>query len=275
MKRWFALILLLAGCQSLAPQSSTLTPTWAFTGPTVAPSPTADFTLLTPGSPDALAPGQSDPTAAALPWEAQLPPVNVGDSVILTLRDGTQLRVVMYENVSLETGQRLPGLLLIGGALDGWGSWPETLRDAGFTVMVADMAGYSSVDAFVDVIRAFSESGTVNPGLIGVIGAGVGADQSLIGCAVERLCDAAVLISPIGRETLANIMADYNPRPLLLVAGRSDLEVYDTILTIERVAEGDVTLVPLESAERGMALVASNPQLIDAIRDWFVAWLKT
>lgn len=273
MKRWLVLILLLAGCQ--APQAPTLTPTWAFTGPTVAPSPTADFDLLTPGSPDALAPGQSDPTAAALPWESQLPPVNVGDGVILTLRDGTQLRAVMYENMSLETGQRLPGLLLVGGTLDGWGSWPETLRDAGFTVMVVDMAGHSNTEAFIDVIRAFSETGTVNPGVIGVIGAGLGADQSLIGCALERLCDAAVLISPVGRNTLANIMADYNPRPLLLVAGRSDLEAYDTILAIERVAEGDATLVPLESTERGMALVTNNPQLIDAIRDWFVEWLKT
>jgi hypothetical protein len=190
----------------------------------------------------------------------------------IALRDNTVLYGVLYENPPGLIEGRLPGVLLIGSHAEGWGEFPAQLRDSGFTVLAVDMGNrLSSVD-FTDVMQAFSELGTTHPGLMAVIGADEGADQALIGCAVELLCDTVVLLSPIGRDTLINIMASYNPRPLLVAASRDDPIAYPSAQALQIVATGEIIGQFPESAGHGVELL-NDPGLVQTIIQWMQRFL--
>lgn len=267
--------LLLAACGALTPVVPTLTPTWEYSAPTMESSPTFVIRPPTDIPPDYANIGQSNPMAAALPWDSDLPPMVVDygghtKTVQIALRDNTILFGTLHEMPSVLPGQaqRLPGVLLIGETPEAWGIFPAQLRDAGFTVLVMDMQDRLSSTDFIDVIQAFAAGGSVHPGLVGVIGASEGADQALIGCAVELLCDAAVLLSPIERDTLANVVAHYNPRPLLLAASRNDAVAYEAARAVQAAATGRVTGLFYERPGRGAALLLAEPELFEAVILW-------
>lgn len=289
MRRVFylTLALLLTACGVVAPEAPTLTPTRALSGPTVEPSPTVLNLMPTSAIFGTTAPGQTIPEARSIPFNAELPPLvttPVGDgdfgvsSVQITLGNGEILVGNLYENppVVLEQGplqQRLPGVLLVGAPLSAWGDAPMQIRDAGYTVLAVNLPGTATTANFVTVMRAFSETRSVNPGLIGVVGAGEGANLALIGCAVERLCDAAALLSPTARATLLNIIVDYNPRPLLVAASQDDTTAYETALALRDAAIGTFSLQEFESAGAGTALLDQQPVLVGTIIQWLGRFL--
>ena len=81
-------------------------------------------------------------------------------------------------------------------------------------------------------------------------------------------CDAAVLVSPIGGDTLLNVIADYNPRPLMLVASQGDSESLAAIQALQSLATGEVLVQSLENPGRGGALVQAQPDLFESIVSW-------
>jgi hypothetical protein len=280
------LAVLLAACGSLDSSPPTLTPTWAFSGPTLEatrPPLEARPTERPLGLLDL--PGQNNPTAAALPADSRMPPRSLGAGVggeevvqIPLTRDDAALTGVLYENptIQLEDRQiasRLPGILILGASDDAWGDFPDRLRAEGFTVLVVNMGFYQTAGDFIDVIDAMSRLGTVDPGSIGVIGAGQGADHALIGCAVEELCDAVVLLSPLVAETLVNVMPDYNPRPIYIAASDDDTSAYDTAQRVAMVAAGEIQLELLSGAGRSTQMLTTTPELADAIAAWLVEHL--
>lgn len=274
----------ISACESLTPEAATLTPTWAYSAPTLEPSPAVVIGPPSERAPnsDYTGPGQTSPTAAALPWDSDLPPIEIASSgnvktVQITLRDSTILVGDLHEHPSIQTEQasttqRLPGVLFLGAPPDLWGIFPAQLRDAGFTVLVMDMQDrYTSAD-FVDVIQAFSEVGSVHPGHIGVVGTEDGADQALIGCAVEYLCDVVALLSPLGRDTLVNMMVQYNPRPLLIAASRGDTVSFEAAQAIQAVVTGPNAGHFLDGTERGTNLL-NDRNLSRSIIEWMRLYL--
>ena len=90
------LLLLLAGCESLA--APTITPTRSLSGPTIAPTDVVRPLLPTELPPGDSIDGLSNPTAAALPRDSSLPPLAIGtvrpgvaQSIQLTVADGVFL----------------------------------------------------------------------------------------------------------------------------------------------------------------------------------------
>ena len=278
------LVVSLAACDSLTPEAATLTPTWAYSAPTLEPSPAVVLGPPSERAPDAdyTGPGQTNPTAAALPWDSDLPPVVVDSSgnvktVQIALRDNTILFGDLHEHPPVQTeqgnlDQRLPGVLFVGATPDEWGIFPSRLRDAGFTVLVMDMQDRLASADLTDVIQAFSAVGSVHPGLIGLIGASEGADQALIGCALEYLCDAVVLLSPLGRDTLVNVMAQYNPRPLLVAASRDDPVSFAAAQALQVVATGPIAVLFPDGAGHGIDML-TDPDLTQAIIQWMQQYL--
>ena len=273
------LILALAACDSLSPEPPTLTPTRALSAPTLQPSPVVFALPPTEIPADFDLPGSNNPIAAALPANSNLPPAAIGtpdgttgfQTIQIPLADGRLLAGNLYENapIQLEQGvmvQRLPGLLIIGAGLDAWGILPAQLRDAGYTVLVMDLDDAVNTKDFSAVLHAFIETNSVYPALIGVIGASRGADRALIGCAVELLCDAAVLLSPIGQNTLSNIIADYNLRPLLVIASSEDAASYNTAGALS--TWGNVTFQAYENAGHGVELLTNQPDIAGVILTW-------
>ncbi len=263
-------LILLAGCADVTPP--TLTPTTALSGPTVAASPVIRPFLPTEIPPDFVASGQNDPTAAAMPSGGDLPPLPVATAipgnprqiVQITMADGALLEGDLYQLGA----ERVPGVLILATDRTTWGDYPARVQAAGFTVLVAGLRDAASTDDFLALLQAFTEAGGVDPARIGVIGAAETADLALLGCAADLLCDTAVLLSPIQRERLLNVMSAYNPRPLLVVASEDDAESFTVAQILQESASGEALFQPFTSAGRGTAMLQNRPDLGDLIVTW-------
>src|SRR5689334_14184391 len=95
------LLLFLSACLPAAPEA---TATRRFTAPTLAPSPTVNIRTSDEIYGDSIRDGQNDPTAAALPRDSALPPLDTGNVseggaliVDLFLSDGTALSAYLYQ----------------------------------------------------------------------------------------------------------------------------------------------------------------------------------
>jgi hypothetical protein len=266
---------LLAACETAAP--ATPTPTREFSAPTLAPSPDP----FSQGPPTDLPPdwegvgGHSDPTAAALPRDAALPPLPVGtpgagsggQPVDITAGDGTLLVGNLYQVVAEADGPRPPGVLLLATDRTSWGGFPARLHAAGYTVLVMELrpgGGAADVRVMLDALA----TGIADPSRIGVVGAAQGADAALLGCADHPLCLTAALLSPLDAQALLAALPRYNPRPLLAAASLEDAEAYAAAQAIHDAATGDRLLQPLEAAGRGTAILLNRPDMADLLLTW-------
>ncbi|MFN8372393.1 MAG: hypothetical protein U0694_05900 [Anaerolineae bacterium] len=249
----------------------TPTPTHVLTGPTLEASATIDplpYPSPIPG--DNYFADYFDPTAAGLPAGAQLPPELIDtpvpnqlfQEIVLTATDGTQLFGDLYQQ-----NLRVPGILLLTRNRLEWDTLPEQLYTTGFTVLAMDIRAGAGLEDFEVMLQALA-SGIADPGRLIVIGGGEGADLALIGCATDGLCDAAALLSPTGGQTLVNLMADFNPRPLLLAASEEDAEAYNTILALQTAATGEVLFQPFQGAGSGAVIVQNRPDMMGLLVGW-------
>jgi len=261
------LALLLTACDGEPPSP---TPTRALSGPTLAASP-APFT----GPPTEAPPdieggiGQNDPTAAALPGGAALPPMVIGtpgsgrQQVEITADDS----VLLYGDLLQNREVRMPGVLLLGTDRTAWGDFPERLYTSGYTVLIMEIrdgAGEADVRVMIEALT----SGMADPGRIAVIGAARGADLALVGCAAVAACDMALLLSPLQEQTLLNAISRYNPRPLLQAVSQEDEESFATAQALDAAATGEKLFQPLENAGRGTAILLNRRDVGDLIIQW-------
>jgi len=260
-------LFLMAACD---PITLTPIPTRALSGPTLAPSPVVRPQLPTNEPFEFNGPGNSNPTAAAVPAGGDLPPLAVGTSVAerqgvqVTTLDGVVLAADLYQSGF----DRLPGILMIAPDRSGWQDLPARIEAAGYTVLAVDLRDSSNTGDFEAMIQELSNVGSVDPARIFVIGAEGGADLALLGCAADLLCDAAALISPTQQDALVNAMATYNPRPLFIAAARDDLTAFAVLQALQVNAQGPLVFSPLDSGGRGTALLQTHPDLGDAIIQW-------
>jgi len=264
------LILFLAGCDALNPVPPTMTPTRSFSAPTLAPSPT----LRVQNSDElfgAANPGQNDLTAASLPNEANLPPAlsgtrepGGGEVVQMVMSDG----VILYGDLhSVPERGRVPGVLLLATDRLSWGILAEQIRGAGYTALAMELRDPLRADDIDIMLTSFSEQGLVDPARVAVIGGGVGADAALMGCSVNPLCDAVVLLSPLSRDTLLSVVTRYNPRPMMVVANRMDANSYPTSLALIQAATGRTEFVEVDNGQ-GTGMLQFQPELSETIIDW-------
>lgn len=261
------LAFLLSACAEEPPSP---TPTRALSGPTLEASPAPFLGPPTEEPPDIEGGiGQNDPTAAALPGGAALPPLAVGtpgsgrQQVEITADDGTLLYGDLLQNIEV----RMPGVLLLGTDRTAWGGFPEKLNTAGYTVLIMELrenAGVADVRVMIDALT----SGMADPGRIAVIGAARGADLALSGCAEVATCDVAILLSPLQQQTLLDEMPRFNPRPLLQAVSQEDQESFTTAQALDAAATGEKLFQPLTNAGRGTAILLNRPDVGDLIIQW-------
>ncbi|MGQ9887606.1 MAG: hypothetical protein ACUVSX_03860 [Aggregatilineales bacterium] len=262
-------LLLTAGCAADVP---TPTPTRALSGPTTAPTANPFFAgPPTEPPPDIVGgPGRNDPTAAALPNQAALPPLPVGpaqgleQAVELAAPDGALLTGALLAH----SQARMPGLLVLAQDRPSWDDFPARLHAAGFTVLVMQPRPDTARADIPAMLEALG-SGIADPARIGVIGAGTGADAALRGCAAAPICAAAALLSPLD-PALTTILFQYNPRPLFIAASAEDAQSYAIAQQLAANATGDALLQPLERAGQGTAILQNRPD----VGELLIAWLQ-
>ncbi len=265
LSRLAFIVIFLVGCvpQDAAPAA---TPS-----PSFAASPTVQIRNSDELYGGSAADGQNNPTAAALPNSGSLPPQQVGTSQIgeaQTVEIVLPSSQVVQGDLSLagDTVNRVPGVLLLNADRSTWGELPRQLQAAGYTVLLVDSTPLATED-LETLLESLSETGAVDPGRIAVIGAESGADLALLGCTIYPICDAAVLLSPRSQETLVNVLPNYNPRPLLVVAAQNDAEGFGTAAALARSFADGSQFVEMASGS-GTGLLALNSNLARDIITW-------
>jgi hypothetical protein len=256
---FFILLLLASGCDSDVP---TPIPTRTLSGPTTEPTPVFYPDLPTP---DAVNPGISDPTAAALPRDAELPPLVLEsgagiESIQLTAGDGALLTGDLYPALS---GERAPGILLIAPDGAAWGDFALRLRERGYTVLSMHMRANAPLGDAIAMLQGLATAGSVDPGRIGVVGAEIGADLALVMCAGDLLCDALAMITPIDARGVG-YLSSYLPRPLWMSAAQDD-PAFTIAERFQATAPNGFTFISAAGAERGGRLIAADSALADAL----------
>lgn len=264
-------LLLLAACGP-EPVPFTPTPTWEFTAPTLEPSPTIEIldSLALYGTPGETGAGISNPTAQAFPSRGALPPVALGtrepdggQRVQIALESGAMVPGLLYA-ASLT---RLPGVMILARDTEAWRGLAQALRAAEMAVLIVEPpAGLRAIDT-ADLLLSFSEENGVDPARLALVGAEDLADQAFLGCAVDELCDLALLLSPLGRETLATVMSSYNPRPLLVAASTEDANAYATGASLVSLARGEARFIEAAGGV-GAAMLAQDAALPGALVGW-------
>ncbi len=276
MLRWvcaLGMAPLLVGCAAIA--VPTPTPTRVLSGPTLAP--TGDVIPLppseVPGSFLDDTAGASDPTAAALPNDLDLPPLAVTQAdgtqaVTLTLAS-TQLTGSLYTNVAV----RSPGVLLLSTEADVWGDFPRTIEANGYVVLSVVLPQNADASLVGEVLGSFSElaqgdASLLDPARIAVIGERSAADLTLRACAVDLRCDALGMLSPVDGSGAVLLMGQIGTRPVLLAASQDDSASYTLAQTIATAAGESGLFQPFVSEGAGAALVQNRPDFAELIVTW-------
>lgn len=242
--------------------------------PTLAlePSPTIDIHPPTPDPFGGL--GANNPTAAALPAEAELipgatlPAENRPVLLTITAPDGTIFNGELYAPPG-DTSTTAPAVLILATRLEEWEGFPSRLRDAGFVALLVKIRAPMLTGDFRALMDTLSIQPEVNPAAIGVMGAVATADAALIGCAGDARCVTAVLLTPQQEAPLVEAMrGGFNPRAILLSASQTDVGSLAVAEAVRRAATGEAVLQPFEGEWRGTQILTLRPDMNTFIIDW-------
>ncbi len=263
----FCVAALVAGCTLTEANPTRSAPT----ATPLAPRPDAEPTTEILSSEelyrdDARVIGRTDPSFASLPVDAVLPPAPLGDStrrVKVVLEDGSVLEGERYGFSVL----RQPGILILSREVSNWRPLTKRLAERGFVVLALETGGWLEAQHLSTILRSLTAISKVDAGWIAIIGAEHSADLALLGCAVNELCDAAALLSPLSRDTLLNMLLSYGARPLWLAAAKDDAEANAAARALARSAPGEAQFLEYDRG-RGVELLVNQPEIADQLAEW-------
>lgn len=241
-------------------------------------SPTFEIRPPTEIPPDAVLPqlpGINNPTAAAMPGDADTQPSDAADAVYkpqlvnIALEGGAQLTAELYESPA---GAR--GVLMLASPFTDWGGLPATLHQEGYAVLVVDGRTPPQSGDFGAAFNALITLGAVSTEGVAVIGTELFADQALIGCAAEPRCSTAVLLSPRDPQTVVGALGAYGARPLLAAASLNDEVSVRAIEALRAAATGDALIQPLDDAGTGAQMLQRRADLVTLIQTWLSRYTR-
>ncbi len=254
---------LLAACTpSEAPTSI---PTFALSGPTLAPSPTVHMLPSGELYADLTPEGANNPVSAALPSGQYQPPLLAAPDGLsgsreatFQLTNGVTLNGIVQEAVS---DRRVPGVLLLGPRAANWGELPQRLAALGYTSAAVSMTRFDFNTAEVAaLLESLALLPSVDPSRLAVVAELEAADWALEGCGLSGLCKALAILSPTNRaRTQANV-ARFAPRPLLVAAAEDDVQSHPIALALSGQAVDSLQYVPAPTG-RGATLLQTAPTL--------------
>ncbi|MDE2853164.1 MAG: hypothetical protein OXN88_03230 [Chloroflexota bacterium] len=265
----------------MGPLASCALPAATLPRPEITPSaapliiPTATVFLLDSEALYADGQGRSGRTSrhiASLPSGSVLPPAPSGDSergVSVLLDPHTILPGELYR----EGGQVEPAILMLGAETAAWGALPLQLSEAGFVVLTLQTASSTPAGQVDAMLQSLIAIPGVDAGAIGLIGEARAADLAMLGCAVNTLCDALALFSPLSRDTLLNMIPSFGERPLWLSASSDDGESHAAALSLSQSVRGRAQFELVDTG-RGAAILNANPGLSEQLVKWFALHLR-
>ena len=186
----------------------------------------------------------------------------------------------------VEAGQGpAPAVVLVpmlGRPKEDWEATAERLAAANIGALAIDLPGTSLPDepralaGWADDVRAaltwLESRGDVRAGALGVAGASLGANLAASAAGSDPRIRSLVLVSPSLDYRGVRIempMRAYGARPALLIASRQDPYAARSARELARDAPGIRELQWSDLGAHGTALLSREPDLVQALVDWF------
>lgn len=158
------------------------------------------------------------------------------------------------------------------------------LVDAGYVVLNVDMRGHGDTggnqvwDLAIDDVQTWldwlREQETVDDSRVAIMGASIGSNIALIGCAQDTDCVGAIALSPgldyFGVEPESAVMNGLAERAVLLVASHSDGYSAESVEQMFTNGRGDVSARIYRGAAHGTSLFRSH---YDSVSQLILSWL--
>lgn len=186
------------------------------------------------------------------------------------------------------TDSPAPAVLLMhmyGRNRGDWEPLISPLLEAGYAVLTVDLRGFGETGSNEDWEAAtgdvqtwlnwLREQPNVRPEAVSIIGASIGSNLALIGCANDEQCVTAVALSPglnyQGLEPESFVTDGLRERSALLIAAQGDRESSMAVKTMVGSARGEVGLQLYTGSPHGTAMF--TPRLQDRVLKLIVDWL--
>jgi pimeloyl-ACP methyl ester carboxylesterase len=173
---------------------------------------------------------------------------------------------------------------MLGSQRSAWEPLIPLLLEAGFNVLAVDLRGHGETGggtdweaATVDVqtwLDWLREQPNVRPEAVSVVGASIGSNLALIGCALDELCVTAIALSP-GTDyyglTPADSFTGLRNRSALLVASHSDGYSASSVRDMTSSFRGELGVRLYRGGAHGTDLFrAPNERVLPVIVEWLV-----
>lgn len=203
--------------------------------------------------------------------------------------DGVSIGATLHEAVR----RPAPAVILLhmlGRSREDWHAVADRLAEAGIHALAIDFRGHgvssagptgpdgapdwSRMTLDVKAARAFlgARPDLVQDSAIGIAGASIGANVAVIVGAEDPSIRSLALLSPsiVYRSLRADApLRKYGPRPALFVAGTNDPYAMRSVKDLAGLGGGLREIKTLDAAGHGTIMLDRDPNLGQALVDWF------
>lgn len=195
--------------------------------------------------------------------------------------DGLVLTGDFYPQVEASVGMLL--LHMNGSDRNGWSVFIPELQAAGYAVLAVDIRGFGStggtrdfelaqtdVQVWLDWLK--SQGGVTG---VAIVGASIGANLALIGCANDPDCLTVIALSPgedfFGVQPAEAISIGLSDRPILLVASLRDDESAQAVRAFAQIATGVFSVRMYDRSQHGTVYFTGRG--VEQKIATFIGWL--
>ncbi len=203
----------------------------------------------------------------------------------IKMADGLQMVALYYP--SILSGRQAPVVLLlhgVNGSKAQWNPLIPALLDQGYSVLAVDLRGFGETGGQINWKRAEADVATmlswlrgipsINGDEIAIMGASIGANLALRGCANDDKCRVAIALSP-GVEfygiTTDDAIQKMGKKAVLLVAGQIDTASAQGVKKLGSLAMGNVMVRLYSSGSHAFELFKYD-DLIPTILQWLKSY---
>ncbi|MBI1256228.1 MAG: alpha/beta fold hydrolase [Chloroflexi bacterium] len=202
--------------------------------------------------------------------------------VELRADDGLTLVGDLY-NAQLNV--QTPAILLMhmnGGNRNDWHYFIVSLTAQGYRVLTVDLRGHGETGGSRDWQKAIGDTQlwlnwmenqpAIDADNIGIVGASIGSNLALVGCAADKHCKTVVAMSPAldyFGVTTSDAITALRQRPALIMGSRRDSPTGPDVATMAGLGVGEVDVHLFAGQQHGTALFG-----IDGVSDEIIAWLN-
>ena len=209
------------------------------------------------------------------------------ETVTIPASDGLELVGDLYLPTEIsDTGN--PAVLLfhmLGSNRHAYDPILPDLVDAGYVVLNVDMRGHgdtggnqvwnlaiADVQVWLDWLR---DQDAVDDSRVAIMGASIGSNVALIGCAEDPDCIGVIALSPgldyRGVQPESAVVDGLSERAVLLIASHTDGYSAESVEQMFANAKGDVSARIYRGAAHGTALFRSNYDSVSHLILWWLA----